>query len=287
MAVGNFWRACSSKDVYATVWNLKNGTARSLPKAREEKLCTFPDNDETWECEGDSRANAVSGDGRLIGGYESFPETGARVGVLWRGKEMELLRDPYGDNLYGGWAGEVMAVNAAGTIAVGGNIGPELMEAYKWTPTEGVTALGRLPGLICYVDWMTGERICEQGERETLATSVSDDGKVILGSSFGEAAIYTPRMGWMLLGEFLGRQGVLEASRWTVLGAAVSGDGKTFAGTGIPLAGAATRASVSTSTRRTSATARARNASRSLMVSNSTSDTATRSGSAPDSCRTE
>jgi len=46
----------------------------------------------------------------------------------------------------------------------------------------------------------------------------------------------TPKMGWMLLPEFLQRQGVLEASRWQILGAYVSADGKTLAGTAWPLA---------------------------------------------------
>jgi hypothetical protein len=43
-------------------------------------------------------------------------------------------------------------------------------------------------------------------------------------------------MGWMLLSDFLQSQGVLEASRWHIFGAYVSGDGKTLAGTALPLA---------------------------------------------------
>ena len=68
------------------------------------------------------------------------------------------------------------------------------------------------------------------------------DGKVVTGQSrlllagVDEAAIYTPKMGWMLLAEFLDRQGVLEASRWLVLGARISGAGKTLVGTAFPLA---------------------------------------------------
>jgi hypothetical protein len=51
-----------------------------------------------------------------------------------------------------------------------------------------------------------------------------------------EGAIYTPKMGWMLLGDFLEKQGVLEASRWLILGASVSGSGKVLTGAGFPLA---------------------------------------------------
>src|SRR5206468_1488385 len=110
----------------------------------------------------------------------------------------------------------------------------------KWTKSGGVASLGRYPGQVCYFDGWALQDVCE--DRETVAFSVSDDGKVVTGSSrlpsigVEEAAIYTPAMGWMLLGEFLQRQGVLEASRWLILGANVSADGKTLAGTGGPLA---------------------------------------------------
>jgi len=120
------------------------------------------------------------------------------------------------------------------------NSGPLLKDAYKWTKSVGVVSLGRYPGQVCYFDWWSFQDVCE--DRETVAFSVSDDGKVVTGSSrlpaagVEEAAIYTPAMGWMLLAEFLQRQGVLEASRWQILGANVSADGKTLAGTAIPLA---------------------------------------------------
>jgi hypothetical protein len=120
------------------------------------------------------------------------------------------------------------------------NAGPLLKDAYKWTPSQGVTSLGRYPGQVCYFDWSTFQDVCE--DRETVAYSVSDDGKVITGASrlisagIDDAAIYTPKMGWMLLSDFLQRQGVLEASRWQILGAYVSADGKTLAGTAWPLA---------------------------------------------------
>ena len=236
-AVGNYWTGCNTEDVYAWVWNAKSGH-RVLPKARKGKVCSADDGAGgtfTFPCEGDARVNAVSADGQVFGGYESFPELGARVGAIWRGREIMLLRDPGGTNPFDGWTGEVLGMNSAGTIAVGGQIGPEAAEGYMWTSTAGVVPLGRLPGRYCYLDWNL-EQVCVDLQRETLANSVSDDGSVIMGSSFGEAAIRTPKMGWMLLAEFLDRQGVLEASRWFMLGGFVSADGKTIAGTGLPLA---------------------------------------------------
>jgi len=221
-AVGLAFKDC--RNAYAFQWSAGSGM-RLLHKTGD----------------GSARANTVSASGHLVGGWEEIPEAFYfRVGSLWQGNEQMLLRDPSPDNPIGGWVGEVMAINGAGTIAVGLDAGPQLKEAWKWTPTEGVTSLGRYDGQVCYFDWFTGSEVCE--DRQTIATAVSDDGKVITGQSrlvlagIDDAAIYTPKMGWMLLGEFLERQGVLEASRWLILGAKVSGGGKTLVGTALPLA---------------------------------------------------
>jgi hypothetical protein len=176
-----------------------------------------------------------------VGGWEEIPEAGGnRIGSIWQGNEQMLLRDPGGDNAMGGWVGEVMGVNSAGTIAVGVSAGKQLKDAYQWTSSKGVTSLGRYPVTICYFDWWTWQDVCD--DPETAAFSVSDDGKVITGAvrlpaaGIDEGAIYTPKMGWMPMAEFLQRQGVLEASRWQILGANVSAQGKTLAGTALPLA---------------------------------------------------
>jgi len=237
-AVGLAFVDCTN--AYAFKWTARGGM-RVLPKVSEGRVCEDPYGGEPYACEGSARANAISGNGWLIGGWEEIPEAfGFRVGSLWYGNEQMLLRDPGGDNLVGGWVGEVTAINGLGTIAVGVNAGPQLKDAWKWTPGRGVVNLGRYTGQVCYDDWWSGEHICE--DRETVPFSISDDGKVITGASrlgsagVDEGAIYTPRMGWMLLGEFLERQGVLEASRWLILGSKVSGSGKVLTGTGLPLA---------------------------------------------------
>ena len=156
--------------------------------------------------------------------------------------------DPDGAGL-DGYVGEVQAINSAGTVAVGINAGPvtpegTVVDTYKWTPTGGVTNIGRYPGQICYsyYDWWTWELVETCDQRIGGVNSISDDGKVIVGQSdlpmmgVRDATIYTPGMGWMLLGEFLERNGVLEASRWVMLHAEISGNGKTLVGTGFPLA---------------------------------------------------
>jgi uncharacterized membrane protein len=237
-AVGLAFVDCAN--AYAFKWTAKTGM-KLLPKTSENQQCEDPWSGGTYACEGSARANAVSGSGNVVVGWEEIPEAyGFRVGSIWQGEKQTLLRDPGGDNAVGGWVGEVTAVNTAGTTAVGGNAGPALDHAYLWTAAKGVTNLGRYPGQVCYFDWWTWQDVCE--DRETVAYSVSDDGKVItgasrlLGAGVDDAALYTPKMGWMLLGDFLQRQGVLEAARWHVLGAYVSADGKTLAGTAVPLA---------------------------------------------------
>jgi hypothetical protein len=224
-AVGLGWNGCT--DAFAFKWTAKHGLRR-LNKVSE----------------GSSRANAVSADGNLVGGWEEIPEAfGNRVGSLWDGNEQMLLADPDSDNPWG-YAGEVMAVNGPGTAAVGYGVGLNAKDSYKWTPDDGMVNIGRYAGHVCYTeyDWETGEprEVCE--DRETIATSVSDDGKVITGASrllmlgIDDAAIYTRGLGWMLMSEFLESQGVLEMSRWHVLGARVSGNGKVLTGTAFPLA---------------------------------------------------
>ncbi len=223
-AVGLAFGNCS--DAYAFKWTAKGGMKRL------HKIST-----------GSARANAVAGNGALVGGWEEVPEAfGFRVGSLWQGKEQMLLSDPSPGNPLG-FVGEVMAINQAGNLAVGINAGVDLKDAFEWTAASGVINLGRYPGQFCYsyYDWLTGELIETCEDRETLAFSLSDDGKVITGSSrlfnagIDDAAIYTRGLGWMLLSDFLEGQGVLETSRWVIIGARVSGDGKNLTGTAIPL----------------------------------------------------
>src|SRR4029434_8606536 len=115
------------------------GGTKLLPKRSEEQQC--PDGaGGMYRCEGSSRANAVSGNGVVVGGWEEIPEAGGfRVGSIWTGNTQTLLRDPSGNNIFGGWVGEVMGVNSSVSIAVGLYAGPQLQDAYQWTPAQEVT----------------------------------------------------------------------------------------------------------------------------------------------------
>jgi len=193
--------------------------------------------------EGAARANAISGDGNVVGGWdEGVPGAESyRVGSIWQGDEQIVLADEEPLNPFG-YVGEVTAVSGSGRVAVGYGAGVNAKDSYKWTSSDGVVNIGKYPGEVCYTtyDWETGEpiEVCE--ERDTLAFSVSNDGNVVTGASrlllqgIDEAAIYTRGLGWMLMSEFLAQQGVLEMSRWHVLGARISGNGKVLVGTSFP-----------------------------------------------------
>jgi hypothetical protein len=223
--VGLAWDNC--RDVFAFRWT-KGGGFERLPASGG----------------GNTRANAVSGDGKVAGGWEELPQAeGQRIGTLWKDGSQLLLRDPDPASQLHGYVGEVMAINDKGDRAVGLMAGTTASDSWMWTAADGVRNIGRHDGQFCYIgyDWETGEPYEECVDRWTDAFSMSDDGGVVAGASrvlwagINDAAIYTPRLGWMLLADFLAKQGVLEGSRWQFLGAKVAANGRTLTGWAHPL----------------------------------------------------
>lgn len=81
-----------------------------------------------------TRANGVSGDGRVVVGWEE-DHTGPRLGAKWVDGRQEMIRGPLGP------VGEAHAANSDGSIIVGGRcglggLGPPT--AWTWTPEDGV-----------------------------------------------------------------------------------------------------------------------------------------------------
>ena len=152
-AVGLAFVDCAN--AYAFKWTAKGGM-KLLPKKSENAAMPRSAPAEPTVARARRARMRYPGNGDVVGGWEEIPERGGlRVGSIWVGNKQTLLRDPSGDNVFGGWVGEVMGVNSAGTIAVGLYAGPPLKDAYKWTPAKGVTSLGRYPGQVCYFDWVT------------------------------------------------------------------------------------------------------------------------------------
>jgi probable HAF family extracellular repeat protein len=83
-----------------------------------------------------TRANNVSGDGRVVVGWEEDP-TGPRLGAKWVGRAQEMIRGPAGP------VGEAFAVNRDGSIVAGARcsfVDPR-PTGWKWTAATGVTCL--------------------------------------------------------------------------------------------------------------------------------------------------
>lgn len=226
-AVGLAFKDCTN--VYAYRWTAQTGI-RLLSKVGTDA----------------ARANAVSGDGRVVVGWQDrnteFPY---RIGSIWMGRDQMLLREPKSISEWNpnGSVGEVLAINSAGNVAVGYEAGPELNDSYIWSARGGTRNLGGDKTPVCFFSWDEGQEVCRT--RKTIAYSISDDARVITGESTysdflngvysADGAIFTPKLGWMQLSRFLQSQGVLEATNWVFLGAKVSANGRTLVGTAFPL----------------------------------------------------
>lgn len=170
-----------------------------------------------------SRANDVSGDGRVVVGWQE-DETGFRVGALWRNGVQELFRGP------SGIVGEAFAVNRDGSFIAGTNCNPyevDVPTGWTWTPAGGIT---------CYPverpSWVFPRFY------SVLMSSVSDDGRVIGGAySFG---LESQALIWLdgqvhFLRDYLRENGIPDAFEgWVNTGfvTAVSSDGRTLVGYG-------------------------------------------------------
>ena len=171
-----------------------------------------------------SRANGVSGDGRVVIGWQENP-TGFRQGAKWVGAAQEIIQGP------SGFVGEAFAANRDGSLIVGTNcdplnsVGPPA--AWTWTQAEGVR---------CFpVDRPLG---LPAPFYNALMLATSDDGRVIGGAySFG---LESESLVWLdgqvsFLKDYLRRSGVLNAFEgWVNTGFVndVSPDGRILVGYG-------------------------------------------------------
>jgi uncharacterized membrane protein len=165
-----------------------------------------------------SRANAVSGDGRVIVGWQDDP-TGFRQGAVWRDGVQEVLVGPFGA------VGEAMDVNSDGSIIVGQSCNPLDLSAWIWTPETGI-------------ECKPVERLIATKPYLAMMLATSEDGRVIGGAhSFGldsEAVLWIdgePRF----IRAYLRDNGVTDAfTGWVNTGfiSGVSRDGRVIIGQG-------------------------------------------------------
>jgi uncharacterized membrane protein len=165
-----------------------------------------------------SRANAVSGDGRVIVGWQDDP-TGFRQGAVWRDGAQEVLVGPFGA------VGGAQDVNSDGTLIVGQNCDPLNLSAWSWTPETGIEC--RLV-----------EELADPRPFITMMLATSEDGNVIGGArSFGpqsEAVLWLDEEP-QYIADYLRDNGVSDAfDGWINTGfiTGVSRDGRVIVGQG-------------------------------------------------------
>jgi len=176
-----------------------------------------------------SRANEVSGDGRVVVGWQES-EQGFRQGAKWIDGRQELIL-----NAAGRVVGEARAANRDGSIIVGQGCDafnpnpahPDALAAWKWTASGGAR---------CFV--MDRPRLLPDLPYITMMMDTSDDGRVVGGAySFGldsEALIWIDDQGYFLK-DYLADHGLPDAfRRWVNTGFlnGVSPDGRTLVGYG-------------------------------------------------------
>ena len=170
-----------------------------------------------------SRANEISGDGRVVVGWQEHA-TGFRQGAKWVNLQQELIRGPQG------MVGEAFAANRDGSLIVGQVCEPSnttVSSAWTWSATAGVR---------CYP--MTRPPTLPNLPYLTAMLATSDDGRVIGGSfSFGldsESVLWLDHQGFVLR-QYLRDNGYPDAFRgWVNTGfiTGVSADGRTLVGYG-------------------------------------------------------
>ncbi len=170
-----------------------------------------------------TRANNVSGDGRIVVGWQE-DLTGFRQGAKWSGRTEELFKGP------SGVVGEAFAANRDGTIVVGqvcDPFKPVPSAAWMWTSANGLRCFPvERPSTLPNLPYLTAMR------------ATSDDGRVVGGSfSFG---LDSESLVWLdgqpnFLTDYLRRNGYPDAFRgWVNTGfvTGVSPDGRTLVGFG-------------------------------------------------------
>jgi probable HAF family extracellular repeat protein len=165
-----------------------------------------------------TRANDVSGDGRVVIGWQET-SWGFRQGAMWTDGREEVLTGP------NGIVGEAFGANSDGSIIVGGNCSPGEQAAWMWRRESGIT---------CYPP----PRQRPLQNFLVLMLSTSEDGRVVGGAhSFG---LESESILWLdgeahYLKDYLREHGIPDAFEgWVNTGfiQAVSPDGRVLAGYG-------------------------------------------------------
>ncbi len=166
-----------------------------------------------------SRANAVSGDGRVVAGWQDN-ETGFRQGAVWVDGVQTTIFDNDGFEVQ-----EASAVSDDGQWVTGIAGGASAWRYNTFTEEFG------------YIDGLDGDFFIPTA----YGSDISNDGRTIIGAvgGFGppfqrEGFIWREGMGTMHIGAFLAANGVVFEDGFSFFGPfAMSNDGNTFTGWGL------------------------------------------------------
>lgn len=164
-----------------------------------------------------SGAIANSADGSVIVGNSSS-SAGTQAFRWTASGGMEGLGDLAG----GGFNSTALAVSGASAVIVGNGTSAAGNEAFRWTAHDGMVGLGYL----------------HAGSSSSYARGVSGDVLMIIGDSVGTAFLWTAATGMVDIKSLLLAHGVTGVAGWQLtVGAAISADGHTLAGTAFSPAG--------------------------------------------------
>lgn len=159
-----------------------------------------------------ARAQDVSGDGTVVVGYGDSSVSHRYRGFRWTA---ELDLEDLGA-LPDGFGGLANAVTTDGSVIVGeAVIFGGAPRAFRWTRDQGMQNLGVLPG-----SW------------GSTAAGVSENGLRIVGTCVDRAIVWQPSTGMIDLNLLLELRGIESDGGILRSGVGVSGDGRTFTGSG-------------------------------------------------------
>lgn len=184
---------------------------------------------------GRSRGSVVSGDGKVVAGWDDLTGRGTGTGlwygvIWWQG--LERLVHPFNA------IGQVEGINNDGSALVGRGTPTSITHAYRYTAADNlVLDLGAVPRNESGIG-IGGGPSGGDFEDTSIALAVSDDSNTVVGTSGyqppTDAFIWTPQTKIVKLSDYLTSKGITGFQSWTLMTAtAISPNGKIIAGTGI------------------------------------------------------
>jgi uncharacterized membrane protein len=175
-----------------------------------------------------AKANMISPDGQVIGGWDELPSEGSgRSAVIWW-KGLERLVHPFS------WMSEVLSSNEAGTILVGRGYPSNIGHGFRWRAGVGKTDdLGAIvPSFY---------NLQRASDDVSTGLGMTEDASIVVGTSGSpptEGMVWTPETHIMPLATYLTSRGIQGFEKWVLFEAAViTPDGSVIGGSGLNPAG--------------------------------------------------